>query len=93
MKSFVDLCKTFKWCPGNGCQLVCENETGQSIEVECDCGEKYCFGCDRGAHLPIDCDLLDKWIEKITKYQPEEAKSDNWVRTNAKKCPKCRAPI
>ena len=68
MKSFVDLCKTFKWCPGADCQLVCENETGHIVEVECDCGEKYCFGCTKGAHLPIDCVLLEQWVDKIVKY-------------------------
>ena len=40
-------------------------------------------------HIPIDCETLEKWLEKI---DTEDA-SSVWVARNTKKCPKCSSPV
>ncbi len=39
MKSFVDLSKTAKWCPGTDCGKISENKFADAIEVQCTCGK------------------------------------------------------
>ena len=58
VNSFVDISKQAKWCPGKDCNLVCEQKKAQTIDIECDCGHEFCFGCTGDAHMPIDCELL-----------------------------------
>ena len=46
-------------------------------------------------HPPINCDLLDKWIErtKNNKGDLEAEMNAKWLNANSKKCPKCRSAI
>ena len=65
MESFVTLSKNAKWCPGKGCGKVCESKYGEAVEIHCACGTSFCFGCKKEPHAPIQCDMLQIWIEKI----------------------------
>ena len=58
VNSFVDTTKKRKWCPGRDCNKIVEQKEALPINIECDCGHTFCFGCVQEAHMPISCDLL-----------------------------------
>ena len=64
LKSFVELSYNAKYCPGAGCQFIAANKTNREVDVECVCGTMFCFGCMQSPHPPINCELLDKWIQR-----------------------------
>ncbi len=90
-KSFVDLSKSAKWCPGRDCSMACEYRPAEPIDVECSgCQKAFCFGCTKDAHMPIDCDGLTMWTDRIGSGEND---SENWMKINTKPCPKCKSPI
>ena len=91
-KAFINLCPTLKYCPAQNCDLACENPTGEAIEIHCDCDHRYCYGCNRAPHFPIDCVLLQAWLSKTEDGDMEDAASLLWIKENSKPCPKCTAP-
>lgn len=91
IKSFVDLSKTAKWCPGRDCTMAVEYRAAQQVDVQCDsCQKSFCFACTRDAHMPIDCDGLTMWMDRINQGEDD---SQNWMKINTKPCPKCKRPI
>jgi len=92
-RSFVDDNPHVKWCPAPGCTnaIRCER-TGRRPPVLCKCGFAFCFRCadsDIGDHQPVDCERLDKWLQKAS----DESENVKWLKANTKNCPKCRSPI
>ena len=66
LKSFVDLSKQAKWCPGRDCGQCVEYKGGNPIDVQCDkCFKTFCFACAKDAHMPMDCDGLQVWQDRI----------------------------
>ena len=65
IKCFVDLSAAAKWCPGNDCDLAYEKITGESVDIVCKCGGKFCIGCDLGPHAPMSCEALIEWKKKV----------------------------
>lgn len=90
-KSFVDLCPEYKWCPEKGCELAVENMTGENIDVMCDCGKNYCFGCYQDPHFPINCGLLGDWKEQTDEDNEQDAATKLYLKSQSKPCPKCGA--
>lgn len=90
-KSYVEINKNAKWCPGTDCKQVCEYFGGDAIDIICaECGEDFCFSCLKKAHKPIDCETLTLWLDRISNGDED---SNNWIKVNTKKCPKCKSPI
>ena len=89
--SFIDLNKRLKWCPGAGCEKVIESKLGEIVDVLCECGNAFCFGCDKDAHKPLDCKALDEWQKKIQDGAGDTG--DAWIKLNTKPCPKCGVRI
>ena len=91
IKSFVDLSKQAKWCPGRDCTMAVEYKPAEPIDVICtECEKAFCFGCTKDAHMPIDCDGLTTWNDRIGSGEDDTA---NWMKVNTKPCPKCKRPI
>ena len=91
LKSFIELCSKAKWCPGRDCTQGIESKTGDAVDVQCDkCNTAFCFGCTKAAHMPIDCETLTTWEDRINN---DEGDSQNWMKINTKPCPKCKSPI
>jgi len=78
-----------KWCPGVNCGKVACVSEGDSQQIDCDCGESFCFECAHEWHGPLDCEFLKKW----TKQFDSDAQTFRWINENTKDCPKCKAPI
>ena len=67
--AFTDHNKNMKTCPNvkNNCELIIEKGDYTLINtVECDCGSKFCFGCNNESHDPASCAHVQKWMEKET---------------------------
>lgn len=62
MEEYIESCRQTTWCPAPGCSNVIEctkpGATLQAVDIQCDCGHKFCFKCKQEAHRPIDCDTL-----------------------------------
>ena len=70
--------------------MACETKYGEPIDVTCECGQEFCFGCTKVAHKPIDCDMFQKWLDRISQGDED---TSNWLKLNTKKCPKCKTSI
>ncbi len=64
------------------------NETG-SQQIDCDCGESFCFECAQEWHGPLDCAFLKKWLKQCA----DDVETFRWIDENTKDCPKCKALI
>ena len=89
LRSFVDINRSCRWCPGAGCDMVVEYPGGGSIDVHCSCGEWFCFACGDEAHRPASCSDLKRWNVKNTA----ESENVTWIMANTKPCPKCGVNI
>ena len=81
--------KKYKFCPGKSCTAVAYSKF-ELVDIHCDCGHSWCFQCSQDAHLPIDCELLQTWLERIGD---EDGDTKAWMKLNTKPCPKCKKPI
>jgi len=88
-KSFTDGNKTLRWCPFPNCDYLVENVSLVPIEVNCKCGNSFCFSCGLPNHLPATCEMLKKWIIKTST----DGESMTWILAHTKQCPKCTKPI
>ncbi|GMI33680.1 hypothetical protein TrCOL_g737 [Triparma columacea] len=84
LRSYVNLNKLARWCPGAGCTKVASSKTGFG-NIKCDCGNEFCIRCGLEPHSPVTCPDLAKWEEKCQN----ESETANWILANTKKCPKC----
>ena len=57
-KSFIDNNKQTKWCPAPNCKSAVEYPSLKMTDINCKCGNDWCFKCLKKAHRPIHCDLL-----------------------------------
>ena len=91
LTSFVQgASNNLKWCPAPSCQRAIEYPAaGGAQDVQCACGNHFCFGCERVAHRPVPCDLVEKWQAK----NASESENANWIMANTKVCPACKVPI
>jgi ariadne-1 len=91
MTSFVQgVSNNLNWCPAPACPRAIEcPSAGGAQDVTCACGNRFCFGCERVAHRPVPCDLVEQWQAK----NASESENANWIMANTKVCPVCKVPI
>lgn len=89
--SFVVSNKLLKWCtaPKSCANAIRVRSTDSTQTVQCKCGYRFCFDCGDDAHAPAVCHQLRNWRRRSA----EDAKSMNWIASNAKQCPACSSPI
>eukprot|EP00386_Alphamonas_edax_P014941 GDKI01045716.1.p1 GENE.GDKI01045716.1~~GDKI01045716.1.p1 ORF type:complete len:582 (+),score=151.28 GDKI01045716.1:77-1822(+) len=89
-RSYVEMGdpQKIRWCPAPGCTNAVELHSG-ATDVACACGFRFCMSCGDEAHVPVPCDILDKWNKK----NQSEADNVTWILVNTKNCPKCKNPI
>lgn len=77
-----------RWCPSPNCNYVVEKtSTIALLSYGCQCGETYCFECGDPAHEVITCEQLN------TFKNHTDRETYQWIATNAKSCPNCKASI
>ncbi|KAI3429520.1 hypothetical protein D9Q98_005609 [Chlorella vulgaris] len=89
LESYVDDNKRVRWCPsvphcGNAIrskELHCE--------VDCTCGQAFCFACCGVQHSPATCEMQSEW-QKCVK---DGSETSSWLNANTKPCPKCSKPV
>lgn len=86
---FVDEHPYLRWCPAPGCGRAVKVGSLGRGDVRCACGERFCFGCARGAHAPLSCAQLDAWLETVR----ESSGSASWLDAHTRRCPGCASPI
>jgi len=96
-KSFVEISKRAKWCPGKGCNMVVELKdnfdmsNSKMIDVHCHgCNHVFCFECTESGHQPLDCESNKMWRERTGNTDKD---CETWIKLNTKNCPKCKSPI
>lgn len=82
----------FKFCPGTNCTKIVEKTTNDELtDFKCtECDKLFCFECSKVAHQPIDCDLLQQWLDRLGN---EDEDSAMWIKLNTKPCPGCKTTI
>lgn len=89
----MNISKNIKFCPGTGCNKMCQKNTSNDLrDVYCgSCSTYFCFLCQKSAHQPIDCELLQQWLDRISNGSEDD--SSVWIKLNTKVCPKCQCNI
>lgn len=82
----------YKFCPGTDCPAIVKKLTVDDLwDFKCNkCNGLFCFECSKQAHQPIDCDLLQQWMDRMGN---EDEDSQMWIKLNTKPCPKCKTII
>ncbi|KAL6066785.1 RBR-type E3 ubiquitin transferase [Balamuthia mandrillaris] len=81
-----------RWCPKPGCKnaMIGDEENPMMICSNPSCKYSFCFKCKEEWHADATCEQYQQW--KIENSEAD-AKYAEWVRTNAKPCPKCHCSI
>lgn len=90
LESYIDDNKMVKWCPSvPHCGNAIRVEVDEYCEVECACGQQFCFSCSSEAHSPCSCLMWEMWTKKCK----DESETVSWITVNTKPCPKCHKPV
>jgi ariadne-1 len=103
-KTFVDHAQHIRWCPAPGCDnAITEAVTEGRIRVAtCLCGKRICWECQKEAHPPITCKLLEKFEEEAKNDEKNlgfmidnnlDANTLKWMQDNTKQCPFCSVVV
>jgi ariadne-1 len=88
-RSFVDDNPRIKWCPAPDCGKAVYCPETVTDSVQCSCGAKFCFKCNRESHVPASCEQVAAWQKK----EKDESETATWLTANTKDCPKCNRSI
>ncbi|XP_058750542.1 probable E3 ubiquitin-protein ligase ARI1 isoform X1 [Vicia villosa] len=90
LESYIEDNKRVKWCPSTPhCGNAIRVEGDNLCEVECSCGDQFCFNCLAEAHSPCSCLMWELWEKKCR----DESETVNWITVHTKPCPKCHKPV
>lgn len=106
-REFVSSVSSMRFCPAPECSYIIQCLTKDvSLKfkapiVECDCGETFCFECDKEDHRPATCEMVKKWLTLSTSKNEDlihqklfwDKMSEQWIDINTKTCTKCNAHI
>ena len=87
---YVDDNTRARWCPSvPHCGGAIRVNGDPHCEVDCPCGEQFCFACGEGPHSPATCEMVQQWVRRIQ----DGTETASWLRANTKECPKCTKPV
>ncbi|MCO5607859.1 hypothetical protein L7F22_062061 [Adiantum nelumboides] len=90
LESYIEDNSKVKWCPSvPHCGNAIRVEGDPFSEVECLCGQQFCFNCTSEAHSPCSCLMWELWDKKCK----DESETVNWLTVHTKPCPKCHKPV
>jgi ariadne-1 len=85
VKSYIEKKKTLTKCPGHECKNTVFLADPSCCNVQCSCGEEFCFECASTSHYSFPCMLIKDW-EEVTLGS---CTRHNYMLRMTKKCPKC----
>ena len=92
-KNFINRNSDIKQCPNEHCHFYAKSTNhSYSQEVNCPCGESYCFQCLKESHRPCSCELIDKFF-KLNRITSLDDYDKRWIEANTKECPNCHQKI
>jgi hypothetical protein len=92
LKQALESMPDVSWCPKAGCTNAMIGDPNRPMMVcsNTSCNFSYCFNCKEEWHADITCEQYQKW--KIENSEAD-ARYEEWVKANAKRCPHCKSPI
>ena len=92
-KNFINRNNDIKQCPNENCHFYVKSSIHSfSQEINCPCGNSYCFQCLKEAHRPCTCELIDKFIA-LNRNTSLDDYDKRWIQANTKECPHCHQKI
>ena len=97
LRNYVSCKRNTRWCPGPDCKKVAtlphtEATDEKGLEIHCQaCSSSFCLACGDEAHWPLACNDLKEWKETYDNFCTE--RSESWILSNTKPCPKCKVRI
>ena len=88
-KALVRDMKGLRPCSATDCEFVLRADLILAREVECKCGNRFCFACGLNYHRPASCGVMKRWEQK----QSLEGENLAFLSKNTKSCPKCASLI
>lgn len=79
-KSYTDDNKNVRWCPYQGCDYCVEYKEYGISDVQCKCGNSFCFKCGQESHRPCSCENTRTWKTKNSN----ESENITWIMANTK---------
>ncbi|KAG0578371.1 hypothetical protein KC19_4G017900 [Ceratodon purpureus] len=90
LESYIEDNAKVKWCPSTPhCGNAIRLEGEPYCEIECICGQQFCFNCMAEPHSPCSCHMWALWDKKCK----DESETVNWLTVHTKPCPKCHKPV
>jgi hypothetical protein len=94
VEDFVVSNATMAFCPRPNCGRVVSYRKGggsscELRDVQCFCGEYFCFTCRGKAHQPLGCTKAGHWHKK----EVDEGETAVYLAAHTKACPKCTTPL
>jgi ariadne-1 len=90
LESYIEDNSKVKWCPSTPhCGNAIRLEGEPYCEIECTCGQQFCFNCMGDPHSPCSCAMWTLWDKKCK----DESETVNWLTVHTKPCPKCHKPV
>lgn len=86
LKNFTDRNKDMRWCPYPNCGVCVRSLAHYGKEIECECGNVFCFSCGKEGHRPCQCEMINAWEIKNNS----ESENVKWLVANTKQCPQCK---
>ncbi|WIA22360.1 hypothetical protein OEZ85_004669 [Tetradesmus obliquus] len=69
-------------------------QAGRGVDVECDCGCRFCWLCQEPAHEPATCKQVTAWRAALAAIAAaSESRSEDWIGLHTKRCPGCRVRV
>ena len=92
-KNFINRNNDIKQCPNEHCHFYAKSSIhSYSQEINCPCGESYCFQCLKESHRPCSCELIDKFLS-LNRVTSLDDYDKRWIQANTKECPNCHQKI
>ncbi|KAL7722625.1 RBR-type E3 ubiquitin transferase [Entamoeba marina] len=85
-KNYVEQSSKAVFCPNSLCgrSISITGPLHENVNIECTCGQRFCFQCLGELHSPATCQEVTNWAELNTKDS-----DDSYLLLTAKRCYHC----
>jgi len=92
LEAVLETIPDLRWCPKPNCKnaMIGDPRRPMMVCTNPSCKFTFCFNCKEEWHADATCEQYQQW--KVENNEAE-ARYQDWVKRNAKPCPKCKAQI